>query len=402
MERNYDLIIAGGGLAGGCLALALQPSRFRIGLVEAIGEEMRRASPAGDRALALANGTVRTLDDLGVWHRVAHEATPIRHIHVSDRGHFGKVRLCAEKEGVEALGYVITARILEQAVDAGVREAAVDRICPARVTGLKAGASDITVRIEQGGESADVSARLLVGADGSDSSIRRLLEIGQKSRDYGQTAVVTLVQTGKEPQGTAYERFTPAGPLAFLPAGGSRCSVVWTLTREDAEIAMTQPEPRFLERLQACFGYRLGRLELLAPRRAFPLKLIQAQKMVSSRAVLLGNAMHQLHPVAGQGFNLGLRDVVELAEMLVDHGRGGGDPGDKGLLAEYAKRRAVDHRRVIGFTDTVVRLFSNQWPALTAARNAGLLALDHTGAAKRILARYAMGLGGRLPRLRLP
>ncbi|MEN8261440.1 MAG: FAD-dependent monooxygenase, partial [Pseudomonadota bacterium] len=265
MENDYDVLIVGGGLTGGCLVLALADSGLRIGLLEAISDEQRHNSPAGDRALALANATVRILDDLSVWYTVASQAAPIRSIHVSDRGHFGKVRLSADKENVDALGYVITARILEDAVAGAVAAIkGVERICPARVVGLKSGHETVFVSLMREGESLNVGARLVVGADGGDSSVRRLLDIGQKSRDYGQTAIVTLVKPEKNPAGTAFERFTSAGPLAFLPTHDGCCSVVWTLDHENAENAKALPDAEFLEQLQKGFGYRGGRRVLVA------------------------------------------------------------------------------------------------------------------------------------------
>lgn len=400
MKGDYDVLVVGGGLAGGCLVLALAESGLRVALVDAVTDQQRHDSPAGDRALALANATVRILDDLGVWKRVASEAAAIRSIHVSDRGHFGKARLSADQENVDALGYVITARVLEDAVaDALAAVEGLQRFCPARVVGLEAEAEVACVSVMSEGQSMNVDARLVVGADGGDSSVRRLQDIGQKIRDYGQTAIVTLVKPEKDPNGTAFERFTSSGPLALLPTHDGHCSVVWSLYTEDAEDAKSLSDGVFLERLQQCFGYRLGRLALAGPRRAFPLTLVRAEAMVAERTALIGNAVHQLHPVAGQGFNLGLRDVVHLAERLVEIAERGDDPGAADMLADYAEVRKNDHDRVIGFTDSLVRLFSNDWVPCAAARNLGLLALDRIGGAKHALARHAMGLSGRLPRL---
>lgn len=399
MQRYYDLVIVGGGLAGNCLALALKDTGLRIAIVEASTREQLHASAVGDRALALAAGTVNMLAALGIWQDISHAATAIKQIHISDRGHFGKTRLSAQKENVDALGYVITARDIETHVANLVKDANIGLICPARVTDLMAGDNEVNVSLKQGNESLSVSAKLLVGADGGLSSVRKLLDIAQHVTEYGQTALVTTVQSSIPNKNTAFERFTASGPLALLPLAKNHCAVVWTRTNEDAKALMSGSEADFLDALQQCFGYKLGRLGLTAPRRAFPLSLIRAEKMVAGRAVIIGNAVHQLHPVAGQGFNLGLRDVVRLAEMLIRQHEQNEDIGAADFLSGYASSRQKDHDRTIGFTDTVVKIFSNDWLALAVARNAGLALLDHIPAAKTLLTRHAMGLAGHMPRL---
>lgn len=399
MQQNYDLLIVGGGLAGNCLALALKDAGLRIAIVEASTREQQHVSPAGDRALALAAGTVNMLEALGIWQGVTHAATAIKQIHISDRGHFGKTRLSAQKEHVEALGYVITARDIETHVANLVTETGIELISPARVVGLMSGDKEVCVSLKQGDGSLNVSAKLLVGADGGLSSVRQLLDIAQHTTQYGQTALVTTVKATIPHKNTAFERFTASGPLALLPVVKNHCAVVWTRRTEDAKALMLVSEADFLAQLQQCFGFKLGELSLTEPRRAFPLLLIRAEKMVAGRAVIIGNAVHQLHPVAGQGFNLGLRDVVQLAEMLIKQHGQDKDIGAVDFLKAYAASRQKDHDRTIGFTDTVVKIFSNDWLALAAARNIGLTLLDHIPAAKTLLTRHAMGLVGHIPRL---
>jgi 2-octaprenyl-6-methoxyphenol hydroxylase len=399
MQHDYDLLIAGGGLSGNCLALALKDTGLRIAIVEANTREQLQDSPAGDRALALAAGTVMMLEALGIWQDIRHAATAIKHIHISDRGHFGKTRLSAQKEHVEALGYVITARDIETHVANLAAEAGVELIVPARVAGLISDDNEVCVSLKQGNDSLNVSAKLLVGADGGLSSVRKLLDITQHTTEYGQTALVTTVKSTIPNKNTAFERFTSSGPLALLPVAKNQSAVVWTRTSEDANALMLGSEADFLAGLQQCFGFKLGGLSLTAPRRAFPLSLIRAEKMVAGRAVIIGNAVHQLHPVAGQGFNLGLRDVVRLAEMLIKQHQQNNDIGSAVFLKEYAASRKKDHDRTIGFTDAVVKIFSNEWLALAAARNIGLALLDHIPAAKTMLTRHAMGLAEHMPRL---
>ena len=390
--QAFDIVIVGGGLAGNCLGLALVDSGLRIAIIEANTREHLLNSAMGDRALALAAGTVETLEELGVWHGIQAKATAITDIHVSDRGHFGKVRLSARKQNVAALGYVITARDIESHVATMVDNTDITQICPARVVGLMSDENEVNVSVKHQEDSLCLTAKLLVGADGGNSSVRKLLDIAQQVSEYGQTALVTTVKTTLPHHNTAYERFTESGPLALLPSGKNHCSVVWTRSNEDADALMMGNEADFLAELQQCFGYRLGQLALTAPRRAFPVSLIRADQMHSGRTVIIGNAAHQLHPVAGQGFNLGLRDVSQLAEMILKQHKNGADIGAATFLNDYVVARKRDHSLTIGFTDTLVRLFSNDWPVLAAARNIGLAAFDHLPLAKTLLSRHAMGL----------
>ena len=398
MKHDYDVLIVGGGLAGNCLALALQESDLKIAIVEANTAEQLRNSPAGDRALALASGTVKMLDALGVWQQAKPAATAIDKIHISDQGHFGKTRLSAAQEGVAALGYVITARDLESAVADLVEQAGIKQISPARVVGIASDESAAHISLKQGQESLNLSAKLLVGADGGQSSVRKLLGIEQSVTEYQQTAIVTTIKTAEAHDNTAFERFTSSGPLALLPFK-DEYAVVWTRHTDDAEQLMLGSEADFIESLQACFGYKLGQFSLTAPRRSFPLSLIRANSMYLGRAVIIGNAVHQLHPVAGQGFNLGLRDVVQLAEIILTTVENGADIGAQQVLEEYTRQRQKDHDTVINFTNSVVKLFSNEWLTLALARNTGLALLDFIPGAKKKLARYAMGLNSRMPHI---
>jgi len=398
MTQDYDVLIVGGGLAGNCLALALQNSGLKIAIVESQTREQLLQSPAGDRALALAHGSIKMLDALGVWQQAKADATPIKKIHISDQGHFGKTRLSAKKEGVDALGYVISARDLERAVVHLIEQMDVEQICPARVVGIASDAAYAHVSLKQGDTALALSAKLVVGADGGQSTIRKLLEIEQSVTEYQQTAIVTTISTELAHDNTAFERFTCSGPLALLPSK-ENYAVVWTRTNAEAEQLMMDDEASFMESLQTCFGYKLGQFSLLAPRRSFPLTLIRAQSMYSGRAVIIGNAVHQLHPVAGQGFNLGLRDVIQLADDILQAQQRGDDIGNQQMLEHYAVQRKKDHDTVINFTDSIVKLFSNEWLSLALARNTGLALLESVPGAKKQLARYAMGLTMRLPHL---
>lgn len=393
MDTDFDVIIVGAGLTGGCLAIALAATDLRVAIIENNSRADRYAAPTGDRALAIANGTVIQLASLGIWQAIQHHATLIEHIHVSDQGHFGKTRLSAAREGVPALGYVITARSIEDHIAQLIEASAnIKQYCPARIMGISSSTHAANVSIKHENTSCVMSAQLVVGADGGQSSVRKLLDINQQITNYGQSALITTVKTSKSHANTAYERFTASGPLALLPTTNGQSSVVWTRTNEQAAALMSGSEADFTQQLQNCFGYRLGELTLTAKRHAFPLSLIRAEQMYSGRAVIIGNAMHQLHPVAGQGFNLGLRDVITLAEHLTKQHQAALDIGASDFLQSYTQKRRQDHNRVIGFTDSLVKLFSNHSSALAIARNTGLTVLDRIPSAKHYLSRQAMGM----------
>ncbi len=399
MRCDYDLIIVGGGLAGNCLALALKDSGLRIALIEAETATARKHAPIGQRALALAYGSSIMLAALDLWEVIKKTATPIKHIHVSDQGHFGKTRLSAEKEGVEALGYVITAQHIESYVSEQASKTELTTYCPARVVGLMSSDEAAYVNLKVAQKSVNLTAKLVIGADGGQSTVRQLLAIEQKTTEYYQKAIVTTVRSSLGHDNVAYERFTDEGPLAILPTTGNHSSVVWTRKTENADDLIQMSDHDFLAELQNCFGYRMGPLELAGPRFAFPVNLIRAEKMVEGRAVIVGNAVHQLHPVAGQGFNLGLRDILQLAEMLIEQAEQEGDIGESAFLENYAKMRQIDHDKVVSFTDGLVRVFSNDWVPVAVSRNTALILLDHVSSVKSLVTQHAMGLGGRLQRI---
>lgn len=385
---------------GASLACALSGRGLRIAQIEAVELETRSEAGYDDRVIALAYGTRRIFDGLQLWDALAADATPIHRIHVSDRGHFGMVHMDRAEEGLPALGYVVPARaigrVLAEAA-AGIEE--LDSYCPATVTTVRRTATAVEVDMSQQGLMTTLSGRLVVAADGADSPVREQFGIGTTERDYGQTAIVTNVTPQLAHNNIAYERFTASGPLALLPMSEQRCAVVWTVASSQAEAVMALDDSDFIDALQSRFGYRLGRLERVGRRQTWPLRLVQAKETVRERLALVGNAVHTLHPIAGQGFNLGARDVAVLAEVLVDAIGAGEDHGSLPVLECYARWRARDHRNVTVFTDGLARLFTLPLPALGVARSAGMLAFDMVPPAKRLLTRMTMGRSGRMPRL---
>ncbi len=412
MTTDFDLLIVGGGMAGASLACALRDVPLRVGVLEAVplAAEMQPSFDA--RAIALAEGSRRILETMALWSDVArHGATAIRHIHVSERGGFGIARLAAAEEGVDALGHVVESRVLGAVLSKSLSELPhTTFICPARLTGLTIDDDFATAQVEGEQGARNITARLVVAADGGRSAVRQLMGARSWRLGYGQTAVIATVRGSRPHGGIAYERFTDTGPLALLPCdatedhpesawGDCRWSLVWTARDAQVEQIMGLDEATFLARLQARFGNRAGRFEKLGTRNAYPLGLEYVRDHVRPRLVFIGNAAHTLHPVAGQGFNLGLRDVAVLAEVLAGAAAAGSDPGDMGVLKGYAAWRRPDYLRVMGLTDSLARLFSNRLPLLRGARNLGILGMDLLPGAKHLLARQAMGLTGKLPRL---
>ncbi len=399
-KTDYDILVVGGGMVGASLACALRDRQLRIGVIEAVPFGAASQPGYDDRSIALAYGTRRIFETMGLWQPLADHATPIRNIHISDRGRFGITRLDAARERVDALGYVIENRILGALFGAMLAARPdIDLLSPATLAGLQVDREAATVTINDNGAERTVTTLLLVGADGANSAVRRLLDIPARRWDYGQTAIISNVTPGRPHLGTAYERFTDSGPLALLPMTDNRCSLVWTARNEDVDTLMGLGDVEFLDALQQRFGYRLGRFERIGTRHAYPLSLNRVAAHVRSRVALIGNAAHTLHPVAGQGFNLGLRDVAVLAEIVAQTTASGGDPGAQAVLQRYAQWRRGDHQRVIAFTDSLVRIFSNPLPPIAWARNLGLLAVDILPAAKHLLTRHTMGLSGRQTRL---
>lgn len=393
-----DVAIIGGGMVGASLALALGGSARRVLLVESAAPGSAAQPSFDERTTALGNASRRIFEGLGVWQEMAAEAQPIRAIHVSDAGRFGFARLQAAQQGVDAFGYVIANRRIGSSLWRQLAHAAnVELRVPARVTTLEIAAGGVTLEVT--GESCvpeRFSARLVVAADGAHSQVRSAAGIAAAVTDYEQLAVVANLASDCPHEGWAYERFTRAGPLAVLPLLDGSRAVIWAARPQRAEELLAMPEGAFLEELQSQFGWRAGRFTRAARLGAYPLRLTRAATTVGVRTVLIGNAAQALHPVAGQGFNLGLRDVALLAEVLTADET---DPGDPATLARFDSARARDRSGVTRFTDSLVRLFGDRRAGVALLRDLGLLMFDLTPAAKSALARVSLGFGGPAPRL---
>jgi 2-octaprenyl-6-methoxyphenol hydroxylase len=372
--------------------------------VEAVGHDSSSQPSFDERTTALSNGSRRILETLGVWSDVQAQATPIRKIHVSEQGRFGFARIDAAEQGLKAMGYVVANRALGAALWPRLRASGIHVYCPAHVSSVTAGERSVALEIAQSGGTATIDARLVIAADGAQSAVRSAFGVEAESRDYEQTAVITTVLPQRFHDHVAYERFTPAGPLALLPLEGGRCTLVLTLSKATAESAMMWSDDEFLAEVQRRFGFRLGRFLKVGRRSAYPLALTRAARTSAGRCVIVGNAAQGLHPVAGMGFNLGLRDVASLAELIAERRQETHfDAGAASLLAEYDAWRAADRGGVIAFTDGLVRMFASPLRVVRGLRNAGLLAFDLLPPAKAALSRLSTGAAGggrtRIPKL---
>jgi 2-octaprenyl-6-methoxyphenol hydroxylase len=398
---TYDIAVVGGGMVGAALAVALAPLKLRVAVIEAIAHNAATQPSFDERTTALSNGSQRILKTVGVWEDLSALATPIRKIHVSDQGRFGFARIDAAEQGLKALGYVVPNRALGSVLWSRLpASAGLDVFCPAEVTLIKTGGQSVSVEIAAAGGRTSIDAKLIVAADGAQSAVRSAFGVPASARDYEQTAVITTVLPQRFHDNVAYERFTPEGPLALLPLDGGRCTLVLTLNTDTAHSALAWSDQEFLAEVQRRFGFRLGRFLKVGRRVPYPLSLTRAMRVSAPRCIIMGNAAQSLHPVAGMGFNLGLRDVATLAELIAERAaKGDADPGSPVLLAEYDAWRAADRRSVIAFTDGLVRVFSNPLRSVRRLRNLGLLAFDLLPPAKDALSRLSTGGSGRVPKL---
>jgi 2-octaprenyl-6-methoxyphenol hydroxylase len=386
-KRQVDILIIGGGLTGATLMLALQGLGMSTLLVDSHPFSEKINPDFDARSLALSPASKCILNTLNVWKLLKEYATPIEMIHVSDQYRFGASRLQGDKKN--PLGYVIEMQHINRALHQLL--APEQLIAPATLSALDLIKKQALVTTEAG--ELEITAQLIVAADGAQSTVRQLCQVPAKSKTYNQHAIVANIGLIKPHNQHAYERFTAHGPLALLPMQDKRMSLVWAMSPSQADQLMAAPDLQFLNQLQKAFGYRLGRLVKVGKRFSYPLQQIITTRQVQWPVIFVGNAAHTLHPVAGQGFNLGLRDVATLAQCITKHGL------NPPMLEHYLQLRQHDQHMITRFTDGLIQVFTSRLPGIGLARNLGLIAIDNSVVLKNVLARYAQGFGGITPDL---
>ncbi|WP_445344965.1 2-octaprenyl-6-methoxyphenyl hydroxylase [Acinetobacter bohemicus] len=399
---QQEVIIVGGGMVGLSLALMLAKANIAVKLLEAIKypnyDDANLApyhSSFDARNSALSRRSVQIYQELGLWHALQAHATSILEVHITEQGSFGKARLKAEQEKVESFGQVIENAWLGRVLLTEVRkQPLIELIDGVQVTSLTQDTDYASIEAIRGEEHLSLQAKLVIAADGRDSFCRKALGIGASEHDYDQVAIVTTVQTSKPHNHVGFERFSHLGPLALLPLPGEyRRSVVWPVKKgTEGEWLGDKNDQHFLDALQETYGDRAGKFQKTGKRFSFPLSQVLAEKQAVGRVVLMGNAAHTIHPVAGQGFNLCMRDAYVLVRYLTEQLTQSDDIGQPSMLLAYEQARLTDQQRVIKFCDSVVRGFSNQNPILKFIRNTGLVAFDTIPGIKPLVANYAMGL----------
>lgn len=399
---QQQVIIVGGGMVGLSLSLMLAKANIAVKLLEAVkypNYDDQNVAPYHSsfdaRNTALSRRSVQIYQKLGLWDALQQHATPILQVHITEQGSFGKARLIAEQEKVESFGQVIENAWLGRVLLTQVRQQPlIELIDGVQVTALTQDAEQVQIEAQRGEETLKLDSKLLIAADGRDSFCRQAIGVGVDVHDYDQVAIVTTVQTSKPHEHVGFERFSALGPLALLPLPGEyRRSVVWPVKKgTENEWLGEENDQHFLSALQQTYGDRAGKFEKTGKRFSYPLSQVLAHKQAVGRVILMGNAAHTIHPVAGQGFNLCLRDADVLVRYLVNQLSTSDDLGNPDNLLAYEQARLSDQQRVIKFCDTVVRGFSNQNPLLKLIRNTGLIAFDVIPGVKPLVANYAMGL----------
>lgn len=399
---QQQVIIVGGGMVGLSLSLMLAKANIAVKLLEAVkypNYDDQNVAPYHSsfdaRNTALSRRSVQIYQKLGLWDALQQHATPILQVHITEQGSFGKARLVAEQEKVESFGQVIENAWLGRVLLTQVRQQPlIELIDGVQVTALTQDAEQVHIEAQRGDELLKLESKLLIAADGRDSFCRQAIGVGVDVHDYDQVAIVTTVQTSKPHEQVGFERFSALGPLALLPLPGEyRRSVVWPVKKgTEDEWLGEENDQHFLSALQQTYGDRAGKFEKTGKRFSYPLSQVLAHKQAVGRVILMGNAAHTIHPVAGQGFNLCLRDADVLLRYLVNQLSASDDIGNPDNLFAYEQARLSDQQRVIKFCDTVVRGFSNQNPLLKLIRNTGLIAFDVIPGVKPLVANYAMGL----------
>ncbi len=391
-----DVAIVGGGMVGLALACALKESGLHVVVIERSEAQVRTSLGRDCRVSAIVLGNVRILQGLGVWEHLAADAGVMHAMRIWDDQHPGGIRFDAAEIGEAALGYLVENSKLQAAMRKTLLRAEhVELLCPAELSDIEWDEDEVRLRLADG---RLLSTPLVVGADGAHSWLRQQAEIGCRERDYRQKGIVATIRPQQPHRGVAYQRFLPTGPLALLPMTDDLCSIVWSAENDEAERLMALEDAAFLEALNLTFGPQLGRIEEVGERAAFPLKIRLAHHLVQPRLALIGDAAHTIHPLAGLGVNLGLRDAMVLAQEIVDARRFGEDWGELDVLNRYMKQRLPDILSIMASMEGLHRIFTTQWPGLAAFRGFGMRAVGNSGLIKRVLMQNSTGLSLPVPK----
>lgn len=388
---QYDIIIIGGGMVGASLACALQNTNLRIALVDATPLQAH----ADHRLIALNYSSYVLLNNLGIWQDLSSHAAPIQQVHISDRGHFGKIRLKAEEVGVQALGYVVPAQEINSALNRTIaKQSTVTILRPATLKQLSQVPTHATIAIETTEGMIELQGKLIIGADGTHSSVRELLNIPTETTPCEQSALVTVTELHRPHLNIAYERFHQSGAIAMLPLVDERVATIWTDDNHIIRNLLQQDDVAFLATLQKQFGYRLGRLKYIGKRYSYPLHMLRSKQTIQQRVVLLGNAAHTLLPLAAQGLNLALAEIAMLTQCIIDNPT---EPNWQ-LYQTWQEKQQANSTRL---SHQLPKLFSDDFSLVTIARQIGMIGLDMCPPIKKRFAWQAMGRKGQLPRLLL-
>jgi len=398
---EYDIVIVGGGLVGASLAVAIQPCQLRTLVIESLAPDSLIQPSYDERTVALTDSTRRIFVGMDIWHSIDNQQVEsIKDIHISNKGYFGMTHLSHRDIGTDALGYVVPTRVIGQILWQHINESNFTEIaCPANAVSMKAQEHSRSVEIYHSENRRNISGKLIVIADGGRSSIGQQAFIDSQSHQYSQTAVLSIVSTDRDHRGRAYERFTSEGPLALLPSGKKRYAVVWTTSESHLVTRLSLNDNEFIDHLQVSFGDRAGNFSHPSKRKSYPLKLERIARPIGHRVVVIGNAAHTIHPIAGQGFNLGLRDVATLAEIICDTSTMGTELGSADMLHQYMQLRQRDTKMVSCFSHSLIEIFSNKLKTIGLLRNLGLTGIESSLHAKRFLLKKTMGLSGQQTRL---
>jgi 2-octaprenylphenol hydroxylase len=398
-NQSCDVLIVGGGMVGATLACALGEKNFSVVMIDTQQPAMSWPAEGYDlRVSAITRATQRILETLHVWQNVAAERiSPYRDMHVWDAGGEGVIHFDSAELGEASLGHIVENRVTLKALHQRIEELDCVTFIPGvMATQLDIDDANVSLALNNG---TSINARLIVAADGSRSWVRQQRGISVRGWDYDQAALVTYVKTAQPHQETAWQRFLPTGPLAFLPLTGGYSSIVWSTSPEMAEQLRTMPEEHFAIELQAAFEDRLGSIDEVGPRAVFPLRFFETSHYVQPRLALIGDAAHTIHPLAGQGVNLGMSDAASLAEVLMAAKNNRKDIGSLKVLRQYERWRRADNRNMLITMDGFKRLFSNDLSLLGWIRNTGMTLLDKTPLVKNIIVKQAMGISGSQPKL---